>query len=275
MAAPRRPKAGCFGPGGSGGSISLGGHGCGDHAGGGNAEHAPYFMSSRPTLFWYQRATIFTKPAIAMGKIFAELTKKLPCKKRVCLLSLQSCRSCTTPRPCQLENSPPTSCKRSTDHRAQRCPNPHQATPRRGGIRAATRSSTSRTTTSAGSSRCVSQLLHCGQGNLRSVTWRTGRSLQHRSWTVLLVREQRGVWATSGHLRETGANAFVTRGVFGCAALTLGGSCWQHLSTRILFSKPENPKDFLVEELKKVHACQREQIAVRSREREVKRRDFC
>mmetsp|Transcript_48430 Transcript_48430/g.115250 ORF Transcript_48430/g.115250 Transcript_48430/m.115250 type:complete len:144 (-) Transcript_48430:94-525(-) len=37
---------------------------------------------------------------------------------------------------------------------------------------------------------------------------------------------------------------------------------FKHLSTRILFSKPENPKDFLVEELKKVHACQREQIAV-------------
>jgi len=49
----------------------------------------------------------------------------------------------------------------------------------------------------------------------------------------------------------------------------LRGSCWQHLSTRILFSKPENAKDFLIEELKKVHACQREQMAVRSREKRL------
>jgi len=38
---------------------------------------------------------------------------------------------------------------------------------------------------------------------------------------------------------------------------------FKHLSTKLLFAKPEDPKAFLVEELKKVHECQQAQTPVR------------
>jgi hypothetical protein len=45
--------------------------------------------------------------------------------------------------------------------------------------------------------------------------------------------------------------------------LTFSGMAGQHLSTTMLFAKPDDPKEFLVQELKKVYACQREQQPVR------------
>ena len=38
---------------------------------------------------------------------------------------------------------------------------------------------------------------------------------------------------------------------------------FKHLSTKVLFAKPEDPKAFLVQELKKVQECQQEQQPVR------------
>ena len=37
---------------------------------------------------------------------------------------------------------------------------------------------------------------------------------------------------------------------------------FKHLSTKVLFAKPEDPKAFLVQELKKVQECQQEQQPV-------------
>ncbi|EKX54455.1 hypothetical protein GUITHDRAFT_150015 [Guillardia theta CCMP2712] len=38
----------------------------------------------------------------------------------------------------------------------------------------------------------------------------------------------------------------------------------RHLSTKILFVKPEDPRAFLVEELKRIHECQQQQVPVPS-----------
>mmetsp|Transcript_30706 Transcript_30706/g.48135 ORF Transcript_30706/g.48135 Transcript_30706/m.48135 type:complete len:133 (-) Transcript_30706:247-645(-) len=39
---------------------------------------------------------------------------------------------------------------------------------------------------------------------------------------------------------------------------------FKHLSTKLLFAKPEDPKRYLVEELKKVYECQQNNVAVPS-----------
>mmetsp|Transcript_6526 Transcript_6526/g.16442 ORF Transcript_6526/g.16442 Transcript_6526/m.16442 type:complete len:134 (-) Transcript_6526:325-726(-) len=39
---------------------------------------------------------------------------------------------------------------------------------------------------------------------------------------------------------------------------------FKHLSTKLLFAKPEDPKQFMVEELRKVYDCQKEQKPVPS-----------
>jgi len=41
---------------------------------------------------------------------------------------------------------------------------------------------------------------------------------------------------------------------------------FKHLSTKVLFAKPEDPKAFLVQELKKIQECQQEQKPVSTTE---------